>query len=108
MENEACAQAKIYSFCIRDGISFNWIFAGEHARDFALFSLQAIIADANFSSRSFFFLRAIEKNRRRWLYRPSKKRVNFRNFHTNILTIYQLREINFKNSSLGEHIEGNT
>lgn len=58
MENEACAQAKIYSFCIRDGISFNWIFAGEHARDFALFSLQAIIADANFSSRSFFFVQS--------------------------------------------------
>lgn len=34
--------------------------------------------------------------------------MNFRNFHTNILTIYQLREINFKNSSLGEHIEANT
>jgi hypothetical protein len=77
----------------RAGISFNWIFAGEHAKEnspnFAFFLFGS---DANFNS-----------NRGRWLCRPSKKRVNFRKFHANIIAIYQLMDINFA----VEHVEGN-
>lgn len=52
------AQAKIYSFCIRAGISFNWIFAGEHASERASKRelCMILLLDTDLSMQIFFLM----------------------------------------------------
>lgn len=78
------AQAKIYSFCI-PGLGYLLI-------GFLQVNMRATLHyDANFTA---FFFFCFISNRGRSLCRPSKKRVNLRKFHANIIAIYQLMDIN--------------
>lgn len=84
---------EIWFFAYRAGISFNWIFAGEppEMRCGAMRKIRCAAAlDANFSGQP--------RGRARLSLQTFEEACESREI---FITIYQLREINFKNSSSG-------